>query len=423
MGRAASICKRLWLGPALLVHAQAYAFGIDDLRELVRERDLATVAEVVEHLPREYRESYTLAYDSQSLQGSSYQNPRAILFGRTARFVMSFNGHPSQQHYNAIEAMQYREDAESFELYSIQFKEDGVEFSRPNPEVCASCHGTPPHPIWSSYEYGEQETSHWPGLYGSTHDAPALDDKEKAAFERFRERAPAHPRYRHLVMANPQAPWFPYATGPTQHRFRPNNRLGNLLARWHARQIVALIRRGDFLERHPGVAQAWLLQCPGTDGERYRRRVAALFEAGFPRAAHPYSHALRDGLPAGRRTAFMMEKLLTGSDGFGWDMSVEKPEETGRFYTGIVTIDRLVGARWLATLDDDHWLKRYYEPWANRQLYDTFAEGYYESNVEPGGVGAAYDEILGYYDEDRARLACPGLMRRALEGAAADSRE
>lgn len=412
----ASLCKRLWWWPALLVHTQAFAFDIDDLRELVREKDLSTVEEVLEHLPREYKESYTLAYASQSLQGSSPENPRAILFGRTAQFVLTFNGDPSQQHHDAIEAMQFREGSESFELYSIEFEDGAVDFSEPNPEVCAGCHGSPPHPVWSSYEYGDRETSHWPGLYGSTHDAPALEAGEKAAFQRFRARAASHPRYRHLVLSNTGAPWFPYAMGPNQHRLRPNNRLGNLLARWHARQIVALIREDDFVDRHPGVSQAWLLQCPGTAGDGYRRRVAALFEDRFPRGAHAYIHSVRDGLPPDRRTAFMMEKLLTGLDGFGWDMSIERPEETGRYFTGITTIDRLVGAQWLATLDDGHRLKRYHEPRTSRELYNTFADGYYETNVQPGGVGQAYDEVALYYDETRARRACNGLMREALAG-------
>ncbi len=413
----ASLCKRLWWLPVLLVPAQAFAFDIDDLRDLIREKNLATVAAVIEHLPREYRENYTLAHDSQSLQGSSYENPRAILFGRTASLVLTFNGDPSQQHYHAIEAMQFREGPETFELYSIELDGGVARFSEPNPAVCASCHGSPPHPVWSSYEYENRETRHWPGLYGSTHDAPMLEAEEKAAFERFRERAASHPRYRHLVMSEDGAPWFPYATGPHQHRLRPNNRLGNLLARWHARQIVALIRRGDFIERHPGVGQAWLLQCPGTEEPGYRDRVRTLFDAEFPPGQYAYTHAIRDGLPQDRQVAFMMEKLLTGSGGFGWDMSIERPEETGRFFTGIVNIDRLVGAHWMATLDDGHPLKPYYEPWTNRQLYDTFAEGYYESNVAPGGVGAAYDEITRYYDESRAHQACPELMRGTLADA------
>jgi hypothetical protein len=413
MGARTSKLARFWW-PVLLVNAQVFAFGVDDLRELIREKELTTVEAVIEQLPRDLRENYTLAYDSQSLQGSSHDNPRAILFGRTARFVLTFNGDPSQPHYNAIEAMQFREETESFELYSIEFDEGAARFSERNPEVCASCHGTPPHPIWSSYEYGDRETRHWPGIYGSSHDAPALEAEENAAFERFRERAASHPRYRHLVLSSAEAPWFPYATGPNLHRYRPNNRLGNLLARWHARQIVALIRGHDFVDRHPGVSQAWLLQCEGTSEPVYRRRVTALFEDHYPRAMHPHIHAVRDTLPPDRQVAFMMEKLLTGLSGFGWDMSIERPEETGRYFTGITTIDRLVGAHWMATLDDDHWLKDYYRPWTSRELYNTFAEGYYESNVQPGGVGEAYDQIAPYYDESRARMACPGIMRSAL---------
>lgn len=398
----------------LVVPTQALAFDIDDLRALITAEQLATVEQVIGRLPMEYRQSYTLAYDSQSLQGSSQRHPRAILFGRTAQLVLTFNGEPSQRHYHAIEAMQFRAERNVFELYSIDFSGDRPRFSDPNPEVCAGCHGTPARPIWSSYEYGERETSHWPGFYGSTHDAPPMDDAEKAAFLSFKEQAADHPRYRHLVLDKAGAPWFPYGSGPGKHSLRPNNRLGNLLARWHARQIAALIDQGDFIERYPNVAQAWLLQCPDIEGKAYRRRVHNLFEARFPTDSHGHAHALLDNLSPPRRTAFMMEKLLTGSDSFGWDMSIESPEASGRFYTGIATIDRLVGARWLSTLDTGHWLKRYFRPWGSRELYNTFQEGYYESNVQPGGVGRAYDSVATYFDEALAQTACPNIMSAAL---------
>ncbi len=420
MKSVTSISKRLGLCIVLLVPARAFAFDVDELRDMIRDRALTTVAEVIAHLPVEYRENYTLAYDSRSLQGSSRDNPRAILFGRTARLVLSFNGDPAQQHYDTIEAMQFREPRNTFELYAIDFADSQVRFSGPNPPVCAGCHGSPPRPIWSSYEYSDRETGHWPGFYGSTHDAPALEPGEKAAFERFRQRAATHHRYRHLVLVKPNAHWFPYGTGPTQHALRPNNRLGNLLARWHARQIVALINRGGFIERHPRVAQAWLLQCPGTEGGSYRARVQALFDTRFPPDGHRRVHALLDKLPAGRRVSFMMERLLSDSDSFGWDMSIEAPAAGGRFDTGIATIDRLVGARWMATLDDGHRLTDYYEPWSSRELYNTFADGYYESNVRPGGVGEAYDAVARYYDESRARLACPAIMRSAPAAVSSD---
>lgn len=418
MRRFALISKHLWLCPVLLVHAQAFAFGIEDLRALVRENDLTMVEEVIERLPQEYKKNFTLAYDSQSLQGSSYENPRAILFGRNARFVLSFNGDPTQQHYNTIEAIQFREGIESFELYSIKFESGDVNFSEPNPAVCTSCHGSPAHPVWSSYEYDKHEARHWPGMYGSTHDTPGLDETEKAAFKRFRDHAASHPRYRHLVLSEAEAHWYPYTAGHHQHRLRPNNRLGNLLARWRARQIAALIRRGDFIENHPHVAQAWLLRCPGTEERAYRGQIKALFDAKLPSQRYAYIHAIRDSLPPDQQTAFMMERLLTGSDNIGWDMSVEIREEPGRFFTGIVDIDRLVGARWMATLDEDHELRAYYEPWTNRQLYNTFTNGYYDSNVAPGGVGESYDQITLDYNDSRANQACAELMRDALSRSA-----
>jgi hypothetical protein len=417
MGWIASKRIRLWPCLALLVHAQAFAFNIDDLRTLIRDNNLTSVEQVIARLPEEYKENYTLAYHSQSLQGSSHDNPRAILFGRTAQFILTFNGDPSQQYYNAIETLQFQEQSESFELYSIDFSGAAAEVSGPNPQVCMSCHGSPPHVIWSSYEYGERKTGHWPGFYGSSHDAPVLNPDELAAYERFRKLAASHPRYRHLVMSKPGAPWFPYGMGPNQHRLRPNDRLGNLLARWQARQIAALIDRGGFIEHHPRTAQAFLLQCPGIEHGPYRRQVHALFDARFPQQSHPLAHALLEKLPPAQRTAFMMQKLLVGSDTFGWDMNIAESESNGQFSTGIVNIDQLVGARWLAALDDGHWLKAYYRPWESRELYNTFAPEYYEHNVAPGGVGEEYDRVMSYYDEDYAHLACPGLMRQALAAA------
>lgn len=414
MRQLAWISKRLGWCIVLLVPLRALAFDFEDLTRMIRDEQLDSVAAVIEHLPLEYRENYTLGYHSQSLQGSSHDNPRAILFGRTAQMVLTFNGDPGQRHYHAIEVMQFREDSNTFDLYSIDLSGSKARVIGPDPEICAGCHGTPPHPIWSSYEYGEKETSHWPGFYGSTHDAPILSPEEKAAFEHFKELARKHPRYRHLVLDKANDPWFPYGTGPLRHSLRPNNRLGNLLARWHARQIVALIRQNEFTDHHPDVADAWLLRCPATGDEPYRRRVRELFDATFPAADHKLAHEMLDKLPPDRRTAFMMEKLLTGSDSFDWDMTIQDPESSGRFFTGIVTIDELVGARWMSTLGSDHWLKRYFKPWSSRDLYNTFQDGYYAANVEPGGVGAAYDSVMNFYDESRAQLACPGVMRAAL---------
>lgn len=396
----------------------ALAFGIDDLKDLIREQEPTSVAQVIAALPQEYKENYTLAYHSQSLQGSDHDNPRAILFGRTAQFILTFNGDPSQQYYSVIETVQFRETSESFELYSVDFSGGTAEVSSPNPQICMSCHGSPPHVIWSSYEYGERKTGHWPGLYGSSHDAPVLNPGELAAFKRFRERAATHPRYHYLVMSKPGAPWFPYGTGPNQHWLRPNDRLGNLLARWQARQIAALIDRGDFIKRHPRTAQAFLLQCPGIEAEPYRRRVRALFDARFPQRSHSLAHELLGTLTPEQQTAFMMHKLLVGSDTFGWDMNIAESESNGQFSTGIVNIDQLVGARWLATLDEGNGLKAYYKPWKSRELYNTFAPQYYERNVAPGGVGQEYDRVMAYFDETHAHLACPGLMRQALTSAA-----
>jgi len=177
-----------------------------------------------------------------------------------------------------------------------------------------------------------------------------------------------------------------------------------------------LIRREGFVERHPSVAQAWLLQCPGVDETFYRRRVEGLFADRYPASSHDRLHRTAKALDAAPRTAFMMRRLLTGEPRFNWHMSPAGSTPGAGFFTGIATIEQLVAAHWLAALEPGHAMKKHFEPWTSRQLYNTFAEGYYEANVEPGGVGRAYDSVSRYYDAERARRACPRLMRSLAAG-------
>jgi len=96
-----------------------------------------------------------------------------------------------------------------------------------------------------------------------------------------------------------------------------------------------------------------------------------------------------------------------------WNMSLDPAPDGARFFTGIVGIDELVAAELLGGLPTEHWLRKYYVPWNQRDLYDTFRPGYYDENVAPGGVGETYDATGPFYNRERARAACPELARRA----------
>ena len=126
--RALSWCRTLAVLGLLCVTGFAAAFDYDDLVELIETRQLTSIEQVLAHLPKEYKENFTLAFNSRSLHGSSMEAPRVILFGRTGTLVLTFNGAAEQEKYQELEIVQFREESGQFEMRSIAF-DDGVSFS------------------------------------------------------------------------------------------------------------------------------------------------------------------------------------------------------------------------------------------------------------------------------------------------------
>lgn len=384
-----------------------HGFDYEDLASLIKSKRLASIEEVLAQLPKAYLQNFTLAYDSKSLHGSSYDFPRAVLFGTDAKLILAFNGDPTHSGYLHLEVMQFRDQTSEFEMRSITF-ENGVRFSTKNPPLCLTCHGHNPRPIWSSYEYTDiEQLQHWPGFYGSTHDAPDLDSVEEDAYTRFRKLAKKHPRYRFLQLSHTESEWYPFGSGPHQHRFRPNNRLGNLLARLNARRLAVDLMTGDFFRKYPNISLQWLLQCDQAEESHYLNFAKALYEDNFGNLAHLDLDRYQS--KSVEQVAFVFEKLLSGGDVYTWNMSLAPTPADGRFSTGIVSIDELVAAVVLARLPDTHWVGRYYRPWMSEQLYETFDKNYYVANVAPGGVGQVYDSMGPFFDRDHAKQACPQL--------------
>lgn len=389
----------------------AHGFDYEDLVELIHQRELTALDQVLEHLPGEYMDNFTLAFGSRSLHGSSYDYPRVILFGRDAKLILTFNGDPSQHKYHELEVVQFRDQVSEFEMHSISFT-DRVRFSGRNPAVCLTCHGENPRPIWSSYEYSDiEDVVHWPGFYGSIHDAPGLRAEESEAYERFRSLASGHPRYRLLALTHPQSRWYPYGEGAYEHRFRPNNRLGNLLARLNAKRIARGLMQGEFFARYPNLSLLWLLRCPQAEDAATLDFARRLYDQRYASLSHIelaeyQSRSLE-------QVSFVFEKLLSGLEIFTWNLNLSPAPDDPRFFTGIVSIDELVAAAVLEDMPQDHWLVEFYAPWTQRQLYDTFRQGYYDANVAPGGIGEIYEALGSFYDRERAREACPRLWQDA----------
>jgi cytochrome c553 len=176
--------------------AGADNFGFESLQDLIRTRDVGTVEELLAVLPEAQRRSYALMFDSRSLQAASFENPRVILYGADARFVLTFNGAAAQRGFHTLETLEFDTVSREFRLRELEFPERpagaaGVRVSETNPERCMRCHGNPPHPVWDSFPL-------WPGAYGERYGATP-SEPERAGLERFLAQQPSHPRYRHLL--------------------------------------------------------------------------------------------------------------------------------------------------------------------------------------------------------------------------------
>lgn len=190
-------------------------FSIERLIQLVNDKDITTVEQLLPLLPQDLRSRYVLMYRSRSLQKATFMEPRAILFEGDTSFIMSFNKE------NNIETIQYRPKERKWDFQEIIFR--GGEkplVSDVNPRKCLACHqglnrtDIDPRPNWEPY-------NHWPGAYagvdGETKspfrsirsfvDLLAPTDKqtpndlevEIPMLDRFlAEVKPTHPRYKYL---------------------------------------------------------------------------------------------------------------------------------------------------------------------------------------------------------------------------------
>jgi hypothetical protein len=149
-----------------------YEDGInyDSLVEKMKSTNVKTLESTLALVPKEFYDNYVLIYRSRSLQDASPLFPRAIVFGRSSKFIMAYNGHKKQKGYNNLEIIQFRDKGFRWEFREITFNEGKVPtFSEPNPKKCLECHQSPkrtdvdPRPNWEPYNF-------WPGAYASVDD-------------------------------------------------------------------------------------------------------------------------------------------------------------------------------------------------------------------------------------------------------------
>ena len=163
--------------------------SVDFINAMLKDKNIQTMEDYISELPEEYRENFTLMHKSNSLHGSSYENPRAILFGKSGHWIFTFNGSPSQEAGEMIEIMHYDSTNKKYNFHEIDFSGPSPVFHE-NPTKCLACHGSTPRPIWDHY-------NKWPGAFGADDDR--YTEEEYKYLEAFMKKAPEHPRYKHLL--------------------------------------------------------------------------------------------------------------------------------------------------------------------------------------------------------------------------------
>jgi hypothetical protein len=278
----------------------------DDIRGMIEEYEAAnpgktmTIADVVARLPERYRAGFTLMYDSQSLQGSSFENPRVLMFGDDARTIISFNGAPDQRGYSDIEFAYVDQSTGGIVFRAMKFPagdtgQGKVTYTEPNTPVCMACHGDNAHYIWDNFNL-------WPGAYGAFNDV--LMGQEFDEFLKFRARAATHPRYQHLVYEfaelTPYAPYMPLEQNggfvKPAIEYRPNTRLGILMTEHQAwARATEIARSPEFMNHRYGFAY-FLAGCD-TDFGSYR--VDEMRQKTGQQDFLSYASALGSGIPGG----------------------------------------------------------------------------------------------------------------------------
>lgn len=203
------VCRRLSPMPESSFSGGAFATNLEG------RKDIDSVEKALCLIPASVRGNYVLMKASPSAQHSRPLQPRAIMFDPSDKtgwaplqYAISFNGHPEDTQFNAIEIIQVNpvNGRERLTFFDIEFEEGSGAKVHRNPELCMQCHrdGVGPGPnyysdglprlIWHAKGFT-------PSAYGQTSFSGSAveDDKEVGEFERFVALAAQDRRYGQLL--------------------------------------------------------------------------------------------------------------------------------------------------------------------------------------------------------------------------------
>jgi hypothetical protein len=389
----------------------AHGFEYEDLKRLIEEKKLHTIADVLKNLPEEYRENFTLLRKSRSLQEASPQFPRAILFGNDAKFLLAFNGDPKQRNYQTLETIQFRESTDEFEFHSITFpkeagKQGEVHFSEKNPALCSKCHRNDPRPNWEKYFT-------WNGAYGEVDDVPEKTELED--LKNFLVGLSSHDRYKNLVI-NPGSDNGPYEIQRRGRlRFRPNLRLLNFTAAYNSRRVFRMIRQDPQYGKFSWLFALSRLQCP----EMTLSTADELKKIFGPKGAGPLGSWTEPTLK--NTAAYILRNLgLKERDVSTMFLKPDPPVDPYFFYIGITAgvdyktspllefSDQIMGQMF------KRWIKEYTELGPYYELA-SFNQARYAADPKDLSYSLAADKAIEDFDMKTMKGACPILYRKYVE--------
>jgi hypothetical protein len=166
--------------------AAAVDLNYQNLETYLTSKKVDSIESALPELTAKYPDYFlfnTKMYGSLSAQASTFEEPRVIVFGPKAEFILTFNGGAHVRGGSSFETAEYSRSERAFKFRSIGFKQypgfdaaemhlaaneiafetDEIIVSKANPQICMNCHGRSAGPIWAPYFL-------WQGAYGSDDD-------------------------------------------------------------------------------------------------------------------------------------------------------------------------------------------------------------------------------------------------------------
>jgi len=158
---------------------QLLEVNYENVQALIEKCNIKKVKNLLKILPASYLGHHTFSYATLAAMDANEAFPMVTTYGEDGKFMMSFNGHRSQDGFEKLDIIQFRDENKKFEMRQIKFPEKShgdVSYSKANPVSCLACHGSKPRPLWDTWTF-------WPGKFRG--EAGSIHPKESKLYDVF----------------------------------------------------------------------------------------------------------------------------------------------------------------------------------------------------------------------------------------------